>query len=73
MSDLKGKAKRIHNESIVVDAHLDVGLIIYEKKKEENVDKVLETLFYDDFRKASVDFVVAAIFLENEFIPERSL
>lgn len=73
MKDLRALAKKIHDESMVVDAHLDVGLIIYEKKKKGNIDRVLETIFYDDFKKASVNIIIAAIYLESEFIPEKSL
>lgn len=60
-------AKKIHNESIVVDAHLDLGGIIYNNRVNGKI-KVLNDLFLNDFRKSGIKFVISAIFIENNVV-----
>ena len=60
-------AKRIHNESIIFDAHLDLGGIIYNNRI-KGKKEVLNELFLKDFRKVGVKFVIAAIFVENDVV-----
>lgn len=66
------KAKEIHKNSIVVDSHLDLGGIIYNARL-NGQKKVMESLFLKDFRSASFNFIIAAIFIEEEFLPEMAL
>ena len=60
-------AKKIHRESMVIDAHLDLGGIVYNNRIADKTE-VLKELFLEDFRKIGVNFVIASIFVENEFI-----
>ncbi|MCT4566632.1 MAG: dipeptidase [Maledivibacter sp.] len=66
------KAKRIHENSIVVDSHLDLGGIIYNARSKGKT-RVMETIFLRDFRRASFNFIIAAIFIENEYLPDMGL
>lgn len=52
---------------MVIDSHLDLGGIVYNNRKKGRV-KVLDELFLEDFKKANLKFVIAAIFIENEFL-----
>jgi len=60
-------AKKIHSESIVFDAHLDLGGIIYNNRV-KGKKEVLNELFLEDFRKIGVKFVIAAIFVESDVV-----
>lgn len=66
------EAEKIHKKSVVIDSHLDLGGIIYNYRS-EGEKRVMETLFLDDFNKASFNFIIAAIFIENEYLPELAL
>lgn len=66
------KAKEIHKNSIVIDSHLDIGGIIYNARL-NGQRKVMESLFLKDFRSASFNFIIGAIFVENEFLPDMAL
>lgn len=61
------KAKNLHNTTPVVDAHLDLGGIIYNERKNGKTN-VIEDFYLDDFRKTGIKLVVAAIFIETEFL-----
>lgn len=69
---LKMKAQELHNNNIVVDSHLDLGGIIYNRRK-KGLRKVLENLFLEDFRKGGFNFIIGAIFIENEYLPDLAL
>lgn len=66
------KAKEIHKNSIVIDSHLDLGGIIYNARI-NGQKKVMESLFLKDFRSASFNFIIGAIFIEDEFLPDMAL
>lgn len=70
--DVISKAKEIHQKGILIDSHLDLGGIILNRRLKGN-KKILESVFYDDFNKASFNFIIAAIFVENDFLPEMAL
>jgi membrane dipeptidase len=65
-------AKKLHQESIVVDAHLDLGGIVYNRRK-KGMTRVLEHELYEEMRAGGVNVVVAAIFIETEFVPDMAL
>ncbi|MCK5763335.1 MAG: membrane dipeptidase [Clostridiales bacterium] len=69
---MDSKIKKFHEENILVDSHLDLGGIIckYRKTGEE---KILNKYFLDDFKKSSFNLIIAAIFVESEFLPDMAL
>ncbi|MBN4074678.1 membrane dipeptidase [bacterium AH-315-E09] len=66
------KIHKLHEENIVVDAHLDLGLIIYNFRK-KGQKAVLANHFLNDFRSSSFNLIIAAIFVRNEFLPDMAL
>ncbi|MDP3386901.1 MAG: membrane dipeptidase [Eubacteriales bacterium] len=66
------KALEIHKNNVVIDAHLDLGGIIFEKKR-KGESRIIETYYLDSFRKGRFDLIVAAVYVEPIFIPEMAL
>jgi membrane dipeptidase len=66
------KALDLHRNNIVIDAHLDLGGIIFEKKR-KGQSRIIETYYLDSFKKGGFDFIVAAVYVESIFIPEMAL
>ncbi|MBV1758265.1 MAG: dipeptidase [Dethiosulfatibacter sp.] len=66
------KAIDLHKNNVVVDAHLDLGGIIFDKKR-KGESKIIETYYLDSFRKGGFDLIVAAVYVESIFIPEMAL
>ncbi|MCH4887465.1 membrane dipeptidase [Acidaminobacter sp. JC074] len=60
---LEPKEKTLYNFSI--DAHLDLGGIVHNLRK-KGQRQILDTYFLDDFRKAKLKLVIAAIFIESD-------
>jgi membrane dipeptidase len=69
---IKSKAKELHKDNIVIDSHLDLGGIVYNRRK-KGKRKILDTLFLEDFRRGGFNFIVGAIFIENEHLPDLAL
>ncbi len=57
--------KKIHDKSFLIDAHLDLGGIIYNRRK-MGLQKILENEFLDDLKHANFKLVIAAIYIETE-------
>ncbi len=70
--DYMKKAKILHKENIVIDAHLDLGGIIFQRKR-KGEKNIIKNLFLDDFEKAGFNFIVGAIYVEDVFLPELGL
>jgi membrane dipeptidase len=70
--DYYKKAVKLHNDNTVIDAHLDLGGIIFERKR-KGEKKIIEHLFLDDFKKAGFNFIVGAIYVDDVFLPELAL
>jgi len=68
----KEKALALHKNNIVIDAHLDLGGIIFDKKR-KGESRIIEANYLDCFRKGGFDFIVAAVYVESIFIPEMAL
>lgn len=60
-------AERIHGESIAADAHLDLGGIIYNRRKQGD-ENVLKTHFLDSYRAAGFRLIVAVVFIDTEYV-----
>ncbi|MDN5352899.1 MAG: rane dipeptidase [Clostridiales bacterium] len=70
--DALKRASALHQEVGMIDAHLDLGGII-DRRVKRGEKQVLQHYFLEDFKKAGVKLVVAAIFVEREFLPEMGL
>ncbi len=68
----KEKALKLHKENIVIDAHLDLGAIIFERKR-KGEKKIIENHFLNNFKKAGFNFIVGAIYVDDVYIPELAL
>lgn len=69
---MDSKIKKLHEENILVDSHLDLGAII-NKYRKNGETKILNKYFLDDFKSASFNLIIAAIFIESEFLPDMAL
>ncbi|MCD6435591.1 MAG: dipeptidase [Clostridiales bacterium] len=65
-------AKKLHEENILIDSHLDLGGIIL-KYRANGETKVLNKYFLDDFKSASFNLIIAAVFIENDDLPDMAL
>ncbi len=61
------QSERIHAETPVVDLHLDLGGIVLNRRN-RGEKEILNRYFLDDFKKAGLKFVIAAIFIETEWV-----
>lgn len=65
-------ARDLHENNVVVDCHLDLGGIVYNRIKEGETN-VLDRIFYEDMKSGGFNFIVGAIFVETEFAIEMAL
>src|SRR6056297_66167 len=70
--DYKEKALKLHKENTVIDAHLDLGAIIFERKRKGEKD-IIKNHFLKDFKKAGFNLIVGAIYVDDIYIPEMAL
>ena len=54
------------------DAHLDLGYIVYWKRYGGETD-VINKYFYDDFVAGGLKLVIAAIYIDDIFLPDMGL
>ncbi len=59
-------AERIHSQNIAADSHLDLGGIIYNRRKLGDKN-VLKKYFLDSFRKGGFRLIVAVVFIDTEY------
>ncbi len=62
----------IKNQSIIVDAHLDL-LFDVEIQREHGQTKVIETNYLPSFKAGGVNLVVSSIYIDDMFMPEMAL
>ncbi|MDW7667626.1 MAG: membrane dipeptidase [Bacillota bacterium] len=70
--DYKEKALKFHKENIVIDAHLDLGAIVFERKR-KGEKNIIKNHFLNSFKKAGLNFVVGDIYVDDIYIPELAL
>jgi len=70
--DYYKKAKKLHKENIVIDAHLDLGAIIFERKR-RGEKNIIKNLFLENFKIAGFNFIVAAIYIDDVYLPGLAL
>lgn len=66
------QARRIHQESPVVDAHFDLAAEVCERRLTGEQD-VVERRYLPYFEKAGLNIVVSSIFINNRDLPELGL
>lgn len=66
------KAEKLHKENIVIDAHLDLGAIVFGRKRRGEKD-IIKNLFLEDLKTAGFNLVVAAIYVDDVYLPELAL
>lgn len=59
-------------KGLTVDCHNDLPLYVW-KKRREGMRKVVETLYYPDIKAGDIDLIVAAVFVEDMYVPEMAL
>ncbi|WP_232699951.1 dipeptidase [Brevibacillus daliensis] len=69
---LETRAKSLHRDVQVIDAHYDL-LIDVEIQRSLGRRRVIETDYLDTFKEGGVKTIVAAIFIDNDFLPEMGL
>lgn len=66
------KAKRLHRENLIVDAHLDLAdELLYRYMNGE--EDVIRRYYLEHWRTAGIRLIVCAIFVDNLFLPEMGL
>ena len=54
------------------DAHLDLGYFVYWKRYLGETD-VINRYYYDDFKAGGLKLVVAALYIDDIFLPDMGL
>lgn len=65
-------AKDILQEAFVIDAHLDLFLDLEQKHARGRFNVILQD-YIESFKEGFVDVVFAAIFVEEDYLPEQGL
>lgn len=70
--ELFRRATRLNTRSFVVDAHFDLPWDV-ANQRERGHTRVIAEQYLDRFREGGFNLIVAAIFIENFFLPEMGL
>lgn len=70
--ELSRRATRLNDRSFVVDAHFDLPWDV-ANQHERGHTQVIAHQYLDRFREGGFNLIVAAIFIENFFLPEMGL
>jgi len=70
--NMEEHVKRIHNNSLIVDAHFDL-LMDVAPQRERGYRKVIEAGYLPDLAEGSVNIVVCSVFIDSAFLPEMAL
>ncbi len=69
---LARRAAQLNARAFVVDAHFDLPWDV-ANQRERGVQRVIATQYLERFREGGFNLIVAAIFIENYFLPEMGL
>jgi membrane dipeptidase len=69
---MEDNIKRIHSNSVIVDAHFDL-LMDVTTQREYGRRKVIETDHLPGFVEGGVNIIVSSIFIDSAFLPEMAL
>ncbi len=72
MVDIRERIDSLHNRIMIVDAHLDLAVDVFNKRK-EGKRKVIESYYLDGFKTGGVDVVVSSLFIDDQYLPEMAL
>ncbi len=70
--DFKRRAKELHNESIVIDAHLDLAGEI-NNRYEAGEREIIKKYYLEGFKKSGLNIIVSSLFIDSMFLPELAL
>jgi membrane dipeptidase len=70
--EISRRAARLNTQSFVVDAHFDLPWDV-ANQRERGHTQVIADQYLDRFRAGGFNLIVAAIFIENFFLPEMGL
>ncbi len=70
--ELSRRAARLNARSFVVDAHFDLPWDV-ANQRDRGHTQVIANQYLDRFREGGFNLIVAAIFIENFFLPEMGL
>lgn len=68
----KEKALELHQNSVVVDTHLDLAGEIYNRYL-AGEKEVIKQKYLENFKKAGFNIIVSSLYIENIFLPEMAL
>ncbi|WP_240841241.1 membrane dipeptidase [Acidaminobacter sp. JC074] len=66
------EALRIHENSIVINAHYDLPGEVYHRRRNFNERSVLKKVYLSKLKEAGYNIIVAAVFLENQYCEENA-
>jgi len=72
MNLVSEKSLKILEKAFVVDMHMDIGIEL-EKQRRKGNSHILDNDYLEEFREGRVKLVIAAIFIENKDLPDKSL
>jgi membrane dipeptidase len=72
LNDIAMRAKTLHEECFVADAHFDLMPLVLEKRLKGR-KKVIETDYLPKLRSGGMDLVISSIYIKSEYLPEMAL
>ena len=66
------QAQYLHGRYPVADGHFDLPLELYYRRK-RGERRILQNRYCPEWKRAGVNLVIAAVFLEDEVLPELAL
>ena len=70
--DFREAAIELHNNNIVIDAHLDLAGEIYNRNLAGEKD-IIKNYYLKDFQKAGFNIIVSSLYIDSIFLPEMAL
>ena len=67
--DFREAAIELHNNNIVIDAHLDLAGEIYNRNLAGEKD-IIKNYYLKDFQKAGFNIIVSSLYIDSIFLPE---
>jgi membrane dipeptidase len=69
---LTRRVEDLHRQAFIVDAHFDLPWDV-ANQRDRGAKQVIASQYLERFREGGFDLIVAAIFIENFFLPEMGL
>ena len=71
-SKLNQRVEALHRQAFIVDAHFDLPWDV-ANQRDRGAKEVVASQYLERFRAGGFDLIVAAVFIENFFLPEMGL